>query len=87
MEGATIYWYNVWRESADTVTWENLKEAMILRFGAGRLKNPFEELKELCQTGSMEDYIASFELFSSQCGRLPENQFLGYFIGGLHPEI
>lgn len=61
------------------ITWENLTEAMMARFGGGRLDNPFEELKELKQTGSVEEYIAEFELYSSQCGRLPEQQFLGVF--------
>lgn len=86
-EGATIHWFNAWRESLDTLTWEKLKEALVIRFRAGRLENPYEELKELKQAGSVEDYIAEFELYSSQCGRLSEAQYLGYFIGGLKPEI
>lgn len=38
-------------------------------------------------SGTVEDYIVEFEVFSSQCGQLPEAQFLGYFIGGLKPGI
>lgn len=55
--------------------------------GAGRLDNPFEELKEIKQRGSVDDYIEEFEAFSSQCGRPPKRQFLGYFVGGLKREI
>lgn len=51
------------------------------------MDNPFEELKELKQTGTMDEYIEEFELFSLQCGRLPEVQFLGNFLGGLHQDI
>lgn len=40
MEGATIYWYNLWKELTVTITRENLKEAMMLRPAAGRLENP-----------------------------------------------
>lgn len=47
MEGPTIHWFNIWRESAKELSWENFKDAMIARFGAGRFDNPFEELKEM----------------------------------------
>lgn len=65
----------------------NFKEALVVRFGTGRLENPFEELKEIKQKGSVEDYIEDFEMFSAQCGRLSERQFLGYFVGGLRRDI
>lgn len=35
------------------------------------LVNPLEKLKELKHTGSMGDYVADFQLYSSQCERLP----------------
>lgn len=69
------------------VTWENLKETMIMWFGVGRLDNPFEELKDLHQTSSMEEYISSFELFSPQMWMIARKSVLGYFIGGLRPEV
>lgn len=56
-------------------------------FGIGRLDNPFEELRDVRQIVSVDDYISEFGVFSSQCGRMLEVQFLGYFIGGLKPEI
>lgn len=56
-------------------------------FGRGRLDNPYEELKEMQQGGTVDEYISEFELYSSQCGKLPESQYLGYFIGGLRLEI
>ena len=48
---------------------------MMVRFGGGRLENPFEELKELKLSRSVEDNIVEFELYS-QCDRLLEQQFL-----------
>lgn len=83
VEGHTIHWFSLWKESIDEVSWDCFKEALLARFGAGRLDNPFEELKEIKQRGSVNDYIEEFEVFSSQCGRLPEQKFLGYFVGGL----
>ncbi|KAI5447488.1 hypothetical protein KIW84_015083 [Lathyrus oleraceus] len=52
-----------------------------------RLENPFEELSTLRQKGSVEEFVEAFELLSSQVGRLPEEQYLGYFISGLKPQI
>lgn len=69
------------------MSWENFKNALVARFGAGRPDNLYEELKEMWQKGIVDDYIWDFELYSSQCGKLPELQFLGYFIAGLKSEI
>lgn len=87
MEGGTIYWFNCWRESKDEPSWEKLKYTLLVRFGMGRLGNPYEELRDIKQTGTVNEYIAEFEVFYSECGRLPEVQFLGYFVGGLKLEI
>jgi hypothetical protein len=64
-----------------------LKKALIARYGGRRLENPFEELSTLRQTGNVEEFVEAFELLSSQVGRLPEEQYLGYFMSGLKPAI
>jgi hypothetical protein len=87
MEGTTIHWFNLLRETEDNLTWLKLKQALIDRYGGRSSDNLFEELKDLKQTGDVEDYISEFEYVSSQVNRLPEEQYLGYFLGGLKPEI
>lgn len=47
MEGATIHCFNIWKESTEEISWENFKDALVARFGRGRLDNSYEELKEL----------------------------------------
>lgn len=37
--------------------------------------------------GTVDEYIESFELVSAQVPRLMENQYLGYFLGRLRPDI
>lgn len=71
MEGQTIHWFNLWKESAEEVSWDNFKDALVARFGLGRLDNHFEELKEM-RRGTVDEYILEFELYSSQCGKLSE---------------
>ncbi|MCI08148.1 retrotransposon gag protein, partial [Trifolium medium] len=83
MEGPTIHWFNLLLETEDDLTWVKLKKALIARYGGRRLVNPFEELSTLKQTGSVEEFVEAFELLSSQVGRLPEEQYLGYFMSGL----
>jgi hypothetical protein len=87
MEGATIHWFNLLMETEDELTWEKLKKSLIARYGSRRLENPFEELSTLKQIGTVEEFVESFELLSSQVGRLPEEQYLGYFMSGLKPQI
>jgi hypothetical protein len=87
MEGATIHWFNLLMETEDLLTWEKLKKSLIARYGGRRLENPFEELSTLKQTGSVEEFMEAFELLSSQVGRLPEEQYLGYFMSGLKSNI
>ncbi|XP_057428622.1 uncharacterized protein LOC130722049 isoform X1 [Lotus japonicus] len=87
MEGSTIHWFNMLRETEDELSWEKLKRALIARYGGRRLENPFEELLTLRQRGSVEEFVEAFELLSSQVGRLPEDQYLGYFMSGLKPPI
>jgi hypothetical protein len=87
MEGSTIHWFNLLMETEDLLTWERLKKALIARYGGRRLENPFEELSTLKQTGTVEEFTEAFELLSSQVGRLPEEQYLGYFMSGLKPTI
>lgn len=49
--------------------------------------NPFEELSNLRQTGSGEDYIAEFEYISSKVYQLSDEEYLGYFMCGFQPEL
>jgi hypothetical protein len=87
MEGPTIHWFNLLMETEDDLSWVKLKKALIARYGGRRLENPFEELSTLTQKGGVEEYVEAFELLSSQVGRLPEDQYLGYFMSGLKSQI
>ncbi|GAU23118.1 hypothetical protein TSUD_305660 [Trifolium subterraneum] len=87
MEGSTIHWFNLLVETTEDLDWDRLKKELIARYGGERLESPFEELAALKQNGKVEEFVESFELLSSQVGRLPEDQYLGYFMNGLKPQI
>jgi hypothetical protein len=47
----------------------------------------YEQLTELKQTGTVEEYITEFEYLTAQIPKLPDKQFRGYFLHGLKTEI
>ncbi|WVZ15889.1 hypothetical protein V8G54_013455 [Vigna mungo] len=78
MEGATIHWFNLLQEAEVGLSWTKLKRELIGRYGGHTSDKPFEDVDE---------YLEKFEYISSQVYRLPEEQYLGYFIGGLRSDI
>jgi hypothetical protein len=87
MDGPTIHFFNsIIRENED-LTWEELKEALLERYGGHGEGDVYEQLSDLRQGGTIEDYITEFEYLVAQIPKLPEKQFRGYFLHGLKPEI
>jgi hypothetical protein len=44
-------------------------------------------LTDLKQSGTVEEYITEFEYLTAKIPKLPEKEFLGYFLHGLKTEI
>lgn len=65
MEGTTIHWFNLLCATVENLSWEDFKRALIERYGGRQSDNPFEELKDLTQTGTVDEYITDFEYISS----------------------
>lgn len=87
IEGNTIHWFTLLRETDEHLMWEKFKHALLLRYGGTIYDNPFEELSVLHQAGTVDEYIDVFQLVSAQDPHLSESQYLGYFMGGLRPDI
>ena len=87
MEVSTIHWFNLLREIEEELTWEKHKQALIKRYDGSQSNNPFEELNDLQQTRNVDEYIMTFEYISSQVRRLSEQQYSGYFLGELKPDL
>lgn len=87
MDGLTIHFFNsILRENED-LSWEELKEALLERYGGHGEGDVYEQLTDLKQEGTIDDYITEFEYLVAQIPRLPEKQYRGYFLHGLKPEI
>jgi hypothetical protein len=87
MEGATIHFFNSLINDEEGLTWEQLKQALLDRYGGHGEGDIYEQLTELRQTGNVDDYITDFEYLTAQIPRLPDKQFQGYFLHGLKGEI
>ncbi|XP_057452951.1 uncharacterized protein LOC130744819 [Lotus japonicus] len=87
MDGPTIHFYNSLLEAEETLTWERLREALLERYGGHGDGDVYEQLTELRQRGTVEEYITEFEYLTAQIPKLPDKQFQGYFLHGLKEEI
>ncbi|MCH79689.1 Ty3/gypsy retrotransposon protein [Trifolium medium] len=87
MEGSTIHFFNSLISEDEEMTWEMLKESLLERYGGRGEGDVYEQLTELKQEGSVEEYITDMEYLLAQIPKLPEKQFRGYFIHGLKADI
>ncbi|MCH96321.1 retrotransposon gag protein, partial [Trifolium medium] len=87
MEGPTIHFFNSLINENENLNWDQLKQALLERYGGHGEGDVYEQLTELRQRGNVDDYINDFEYLTAQIPRLPDKQFLGYFLHGLKEEI
>ncbi|MCI32608.1 retrotransposon gag protein, partial [Trifolium medium] len=83
MEGPTIHFFNSLINENEDLNWEQLKHALLERYGGHGEGDVYEQLTELRQRGNVDEYINDFEYLMTQIPRLPDKQFLGYFLHGL----
>ncbi|XP_057418840.1 uncharacterized protein LOC130713055 [Lotus japonicus] len=87
MEGGTIHFYNSLLATEEELTWERFRDALLERYGGNGDGDVYEQLSELRQQGTVEEYITDFEYLTAQIPKLPEKQYQGYFLHGLKEEI
>lgn len=87
MEGHTIHFFRALLDDDEHLTWEKLKEALLERYGNMGEGSIFEQLSALKQENGVEEYIQAFEGLIAQVAKLPDEQYMGYFIHGLKDGI
>lgn len=79
-------WYDGFKKNArDPITWAAFSEAIRVRFNA-TLQNPLEELVQLKQKGSLDEFQEKFERISCR-SNLTEGQKLDCYLGGLKAKL
>jgi hypothetical protein len=87
MEGKALSWFQELKSSGSLSSWDEFLRAMKIRFGNGSYDDPMENLTNLKQVGSLEDYKTQFDTLATKVHTLPDFHKLSMFLGGLRDEI
>ncbi|XP_074283542.1 uncharacterized protein LOC141608089 [Silene latifolia] len=91
MIGKAESWFNAYIAARNSVSWSTFIVDVCARFKDKLGANVVEQFNRLHQTGSLEDYLDSFEHLKSLMVQrnplLPDSYFLDSFIGGLRPTV
>lgn len=87
LEGEAQLWYQLFKESEDQMTWEAMKEGLLVQYGPTQFDDFFGDLTKLRQTGSVREYQSQYERLLSRAGKLSVVQQIGGFISGLKDNI
>lgn len=90
MEGNAEKWLQVYKRRCGLGNWEQFIAAVEQKFGAYDYQHAIDDLLELKQTGSVEDYVTAFEALQYQIMHdegMGDTYFISQFIKGLKPDI
>jgi hypothetical protein len=66
LEEEAQMWYQLFRDSEETVTWESLKATLHIRYGPTIFEDHFGDLTKLQQVGTVRDYQIKFKQLLSR---------------------
>jgi hypothetical protein len=87
LEGEAQLWYQLFKESEETVSWETMKEGLHVRYGPTQFDDFFGDLTKLRQIGTVREYQGQYERLLSRACKLSVAQKIGGFISGLKNNI
>ncbi|KAF2317260.1 hypothetical protein GH714_019210 [Hevea brasiliensis] len=87
MEGALLHWLRWLRQRNPQLTWEQLQEELVQRYGDDLAENPYEHIATEKQTRTVAEYVDEFVARASQVPEMSDKQCLGYFLSGLKEDI
>lgn len=84
-------WLHVYKKRKGLTTWDQFMEDVQEKFGAFEYKHAIDELLDLQQTTTVEDYVEAFQNLHYQIimhdPGMGETYFITQFIKGLKPEL
>ncbi|KAF2317247.1 hypothetical protein GH714_019351 [Hevea brasiliensis] len=75
------------RQRNPQLTWEQLQEELVQRYGDDLAENPYEHIATEKQTRTVAEYVDEFVARASQVPEMSDKQCLGYFLSGLKEDI
>ena len=82
-----LSWFNSEMHRRTFRSWMEFKEKMIARFSKEKFRDPSQPFFAVTQTGSVAQYIHTFEDLSTQVTGLTDRQLEGIFMNGLKAEM
>jgi hypothetical protein len=68
LEGEAQLWYQLFKETEEGASWEQLKEGLHIRYGPKQFDDFFGDLTKLRQTGTVREYLGQYERLLSRAG-------------------
>ncbi|KAI9194751.1 hypothetical protein LWI28_008909 [Acer negundo] len=87
LEGDSQLWFQMLEQEQLYVTWEDFKNGLQTRFGPNQFSDPFGELIQLRQTGTVVEYQTRFEKLLAKVGSLAPNKKVSCFVTRLKDSI
>ncbi|KAJ0744829.1 putative nucleotidyltransferase, Ribonuclease H [Helianthus annuus] len=87
LEGIALQWYRWYTKFRGPISWTELSQALLSRFGPTDYEDPTEALPRLRHTTTVAAYQEAFEQLSHRIDGLPESFLIGCFIAGLKDEV
>ena len=87
MEGDAQLWYQLLKQEAVYISWNEFKEWLHLRYGPNKFLDFFGELTKLQKSRSVEEYQSKFEKLLAKVEHLPQACQVRCFISGLCESI
>jgi hypothetical protein len=91
MEGNAEKWLHMYKKKHGLGNWDQFMEAVQQKFGVYEYKHAVDDLLELKQSGTVEEYVDLFESLQYQIEmhdqRMGDTYFISQFIKGLKPEM
>ncbi|KAI9169737.1 hypothetical protein LWI28_016981 [Acer negundo] len=87
LEGDSQLWFQMLEQEQLYVTWEDFKNRLQTRFGPNQFSDPFGELIQLRQTGTVVKYQTRFEKLLAKVGSLAPDKKVSCFVTGLKDSI
>ena len=91
MEENAARWFQVYTLRNGLSSWEEFAQAVLQKFGTGDYFQAMDNLLELRQKGTVDEYLKEFEVIRYAAAihnpQLDETMFVAHFIKGLKQEL
>ncbi|XP_041999963.1 uncharacterized protein LOC121749458 [Salvia splendens] len=87
LAGEALPWYQLLRHRVPDLPWARFARELMKHFGGTGALNEYEAFAAVRHTGSLAEFVAAFEARLAQVPDISCQQYLGFFMAALRPEV